>query len=138
MCPSGYVLGKLEPHHAEYVASHWSYLKDWPNRVSWFEERIKKFDSAAIFSTEDNLPVSWIMRYPGREQGGLFTLEDHREKGLASVVKTSLCLSSKSNKTMPHISFTDEDNPNNELLMKLGFKSTEFQVVSANIVNNNS
>ena len=109
------------------MASHWSYLKDWPNRVSWFEERIKNFDSAAIFSTEDNSLVSWNMRYPERQQGPLFTLEDHRRKGLASVVKTSLCLSSQSI-LLPQIAITEEDNPNVNLLTKLGFIDAEMKM----------
>ena len=53
--------------HATYVTSHWSYLTVWTNRVSWFEEHIKNFDSAAIFTTGDNSLVSWIMQYPSRE-----------------------------------------------------------------------
>ena len=105
------------------MASYW-HLKDWPNRVSWFEERIKNFDSAAIFSTEDNSLVSWNMQYPGRQQGPLFTLEDHRRRGLALVVKTSLCLSSQ----LPQVSITEEDNPNVNLLTKLGFIDAEMKV----------
>ena len=111
------------------MASYWSYLKDWPiaNRVSWFEERIKKFDSAAIFSIEDNSLVSWNMQYPDRQQGPLFTIEDHRRKGLASVVKTSLCLSSQSI-MLPQIAITPEDNPNINLLTKLGFIDAKMKV----------
>ena len=106
------------------MASCWSYLKDWPNRVFWFEERIKKFDN--IFYKSNSL-VSWNMQYPDRQQGPLFTLEDHRRKGLASVVKTSLCLCSQSI-MLPQIAITEEDNPNVNLLTKLGFIDAKMKV----------
>ena len=108
------------------MASHWSYFKDWPNRVSWFEERIKNFDSPAIFSKEDNSLVSWNIQYPDREQGTLFTLEDHRRRGLASVVITALCLSSQLI-MLSQVSITEEDNPNVNLLKKLGFIDEEMK-----------
>ena len=122
----------MQPHHAEYVASHWKYLKDWPNRVSWFEERIKNFDSAAIFSTKDYSLVSWNMQYAGKEHGSLFTIEDHRRRGLATISKTALCLSSQSI-LLPQVSVTEEDNPNLNLLKKLGFIDAEMKVNSIKI-----
>ena len=109
------------------MASHWKYHKDWPNRVSWFEERIKKFDSAAIFSIDDYSLVSWNMQYAGRQHANLFTIEDHRRRGLATISKTALCLSSQSI-LLPQVSITEEDNPNVHLLKKLGFIDAEIKV----------
>ena len=111
------------------MVSHWGYHKDWPNRVSWFEERIKHFESAAIFLNEDNSPVSWILQYIGGRHAALYTTDDHRKRGLATIVTTALSLSLQSKDIpLPQLAITDDGNPNNKILTNLGFIKTELKI----------
>ena len=69
------------------------------------------------------------MQYEGGRHGNLYTVEDYRKKGLATIVKTalSLCLQSKDN-SLPQLSTTNDGNPNNKILTKLGFINTGLKI----------
>ena len=111
------------------MVSLWDQHKGWPNRVSWIKDHITKFETAAIFLNEDNSLVSWVIEYVGRRHAVLHTVEDHRNKGLATIVTTalSLCLQSKSI-SLPQLANTNDGNPNNKILTKLGFINTGLKI----------
>ena len=56
------------------------------------EERIRNYFSAAAFPDENpSQPVAWVLQYQNGMIGPLYTMEDHRRKGLGLAVMTSLC-----------------------------------------------
>ncbi len=79
MIPEGYVLGRLQPHHAEMVASQWLRLHGWPNKEPYFRELIKSYFCPAIYSL-DNLekPASYIVQFPCNQT---FGYTDDKYKG---------------------------------------------------------
>ena len=74
--------------------------------------------------------MSWIIEYVGRRHSVLHTIEDHRKRGLATIVTTALtlCLQSKDNNYLPVLAATNDGNPNNKILTKLGFIKTGLKI----------
>ena len=59
-----------------------------------FENCIRNFPSAAVFSDEDKShPVAWIMQYAHSEMAHVYALENHRGKGLGLAMLAALCKS---------------------------------------------
>ena len=118
----------LEPQHAEFVSSHWKYIKS-PHKVTWFEERIKRFHTMAAYCCDNpSQPVAWILQYANREIGSLYTVEQHRNKGLALAVTAALCRTvlEESPNTSPYC-LVVEGSPAYRLFGKLGFVSCHNQ-----------
>lgn len=77
---------------------------------------IQSCNSVAIFSEEDeSTPVAWNMEYSHGMQAHLYTLESHRRKGLASIVKHRLCQKMIAEGLIPHYGIM-KSNPNFDLL----------------------
>ena len=88
-CPEGFVLGKLEPQHLDYVVSQWrrDIREKSKHHLSYFDYMIRHCASAAIFWADDpTKPVSWIMQYPYGQIGHGFTHEEYRMKELMNPV----------------------------------------------------
>ena len=91
-CPEGYTIRELKPEHTQFITEHWTYFIDWLKKPAMFEECIQQFGSATAFSDEnDTKPVSWFMQCAFTELGLLFTIDDHRRKGLGLAVMAALC-----------------------------------------------
>ena len=128
-CPSGYKLGKLEPHHAHTLADNYTYFNGWENSLQWFKDRIRIFDNVAAFSEKDGSLAGWITHFPGREQSHLFTFKEHRNKGLGYAIKATLCKKPQPNKEyFPGLSMIADGNSNIRLVTKHGFVSTGFYI----------
>ena len=85
-----YRIGRLEPQHAELVASKYPYKGK--NIAAWIEDLILKYPSAAAYWEKDpSQPVSWALQYENGETGSGYTLELHRKKGLTLAIFTTLC-----------------------------------------------
>ena len=85
------MLRKLDPSHAELVASKWHFLQSDGN-VQWFRELIKKnFSVAAYCDADPSQPVAWILQYSYGTMGHLYTSEDHRRRGLALALTAAMC-----------------------------------------------
>lgn len=92
MSPAGYRIGKLEPQHANLVASKWPYSTSPERTPKWMEERIKRYCTAAAYTEEDpSQPVAWVLQYHNGMIGPMYTMEEHRRKGLMRAVLSSLC-----------------------------------------------
>ena len=127
-CPTGYRIGKLEPHHAKLVASKWTVSQSL-TKTMWIEGRIRNFLSAAVFPDEDpSQPVAWILQYPSRMIGNLYTMETHRRKGLGLAVMASLCRAIiEDTPDIPLCCTIDEKgSPSTDLVKKLGFVRSPF------------
>ena len=128
-CPSGYRLGKLEPHHAHILAEKYTYFNGWENRVPFLKERIRIFDNVAAFSEKDGSLVGWNTYFPGRQHAHFFTFKEHRSKGLGYALIANLCkMPLPHEENVPTWSIIASTNRNNPLITKLGFVNTGFLV----------
>ena len=122
-CPDEFMIGNLAPRHASYVASQWKYFDDWPNKISYFEDLLRNpKNSVAIFHVDNpDIPVSWNLLYAYGQQGHLYTINNFRRKGLASIVKRELCKSTIANGLLPELLVTTDNLSHIDLILKLGF-----------------
>ena len=123
-CPEGYMIGRLEPHHAELVASNWTHSRS-EHKASWIRELIEKYASAAAFPIADlSQPVAWILQYGQGGIGNLYTLESHRRKGLGLAVAAALCqqvMETYPDGVLPHCQTVEGNVSSYKLFEKLGF-----------------
>ena len=122
--------------NAEFVASHYDYYNDWPTKTSWFEGMIRNFSSVAVY-TSDNLsmPVAWAMQHPYGEQAHQYTLKEHRRKGLARVVKQTLCRKMVAEGIQPSYE-VDVLDPNLESISQMGGEFVNTQCKYKRLVIN--
>ena len=136
-CPAGYRIGRLEPHHAELVASKWNAISQSPNKNSWIKRLILSYHTAAVFPDEDPAqPVAWAMQYYNAEIGLLYTMETHRRKGMGLAVVASLCQSVF--KDCPadiplYCTVKVDEKISNKLFEKIGFMLSPFSVDILNV-----
>ena len=125
VCPSEFTIGKLASSHAELIATHWNYFSDWPNQIPYFKDLITNYHNVAIYSLDSpDVPVAWNMQYPYGQHAHLYTVKEHRRKGLATVVKRNLCKSVIADGLLPELQITANNKGNNYLISKLGFVKT--------------
>ena len=85
LLPQGYIIGKLQPHHAKMVTAHWPRLHGWPNKEPYFAELIKHYYCPAVYSL-DNLdePASYAVQFPCNQSFG-YTDEKHWGQRLVNI-----------------------------------------------------
>ncbi len=127
-CPVGYRLGELVAEHSTLVSSQaemWTASIGRPVSVveEYHKQCIQRLDSAAVFLDSDfSTPVAWQMQHGiSGELGNLFTIEEHRRKGLATAVKRAVCQKILARGDIP-ISSVHDDSPSVNLQRKLGFQ----------------
>ena len=85
------------------------------------EALIKTFETCAVFDDQHSTnPVAWVIEYPSGEIGHLYTVEEHRRKGLATVLVREMCRKVIARGDLP-LTVTTYDNPAYLVLKKLGF-----------------
>ena len=74
-----------------------------------------------MFDDHDSTnPVAWVVQYQFGEIGHLHTVEEHRRKGLATVLMREMCKTVMARGDLP-MCVTTYDNPVCGLLKSLGF-----------------
>ena len=131
-CPDGYRIGKLEPHHAELVATRWPYRTSF-NKVSWFQKLIENFLTVAAFC--DDEPVAWILQYSHGGIGNLYTMESHRRRGLGLAVTAAMCqlVLEKCPEILLWAMIVPENTVSKKMFESLGFVYSEHQTYFFNI-----
>ena len=122
----GYTLGELTADHNDYITSQGQWFNFVGRETSlvqeYHKECIERLDTVAAFHEGDTTtPVAWQIRwlYSG-STGNLFTVEEHRRKGLGSLVKAEMCKKILAQGDLPECQIRHK-NPNTELVQKLGF-----------------
>ena len=132
-CPQGYRIKRLSVEHSKHVlsqlqASQWNTFGSIDRPSSVVEEYNKHcfewLDSSAAFHNSDpTVPVSWQSTHAfSGEIGNLFTLKDHRRKGLASATKSAVCKNIVARGEVPFSTVMVDNSSNIELHYKLGFR----------------
>ena len=132
ICPEGFTLGKLEPHHTQYISEYWWPLfagKPWIAPL--MEALITNYDTSAVFVADNpTVPVSWALLWPWGHLAHVYTVEAYRRRGLSTAVQSDLCNKVLANGDTPGAWAL----PNNEaiirLLIKQGFiESTQVKML---------
>ena len=85
------------------------------------DHMIRHCESAAVFRVDDlTKPVAWAMQHPFGPVGHVFTLEEYRRRGFASIVNREIVKQIKDNENLPEC-FIEADNPNTTIVQNLGF-----------------
>uniref|UniRef100_A0A669EGB5 Glycine N-acyltransferase-like protein n=1 Tax=Oreochromis niloticus TaxID=8128 RepID=A0A669EGB5_ORENI len=109
----------LDESHIGLVNQTWKFGKD-DVAVGVIRNMIANFPSCCVLDAERK-PVSWILTYPSCAIGMLYTLPEHRGKGYAKILVSSLA---KRNHALgyPVYSFIEEENAvSYRLFANLGF-----------------
>lgn len=80
----------LKPYHAQLVYEHWAYKLD--TTVDNIARDIEQLPTAGVFLRENNQLVTWMMNHPSLGMSRLYTAEDHRRRGYASLVLQYLAI----------------------------------------------
>lgn len=126
ICPEGFILGKLEPHHAQYVSEYW-----WPMFAGkpWvaplMEALITNYDSSAMYAADNpTVPVAWALLWPWGHLAHVHTMEAYRRKGLSTAVQRDLCNKVLANGDIPGAMAVAKNEPIIRLLIKQGFSES--------------
>lgn len=85
---SGISLSSLDESHLGLVNQMWKFAKD-EIAVSMIRNMITHFPSCCVLDPEGK-PVSWMLMYVSCAMGMLYTLPEHRGKGYAKVVVSTM------------------------------------------------
>lgn len=126
-CPNGFVLRKLEEHHAEVISPFWTHSDSVEAKENYFKSLIKKFHSVGVFSvTQDqDTPIAWCLQHPFGQPGHLYVIEKYRKQGFASLVLEHLCKCIQEDGLVPEICCSWSNIAAKGLMKKLGFVEYE-------------
>nr|XP_046258032.1 glycine N-acyltransferase-like protein 3 [Scatophagus argus] len=116
---SGISLSSLDESHVGMVNQTWKFSKNM-EAVRMIRNMLANFPSCCVLDTEAK-PVSWILTYSSCAMGMLYTLPEHRGKGYAKVLVSTMAKRLHA-EGYPVYCFIEEDNVVSYRLFKsLGF-----------------
>lgn len=120
--PDGFVLRRLEEHHAEDLVQAWPYFDNVQAKTDYFKNLIKYFSSAGIFSQKDpNTPIAWCAEYVYGQPAHLYVKEEFRRRGFATLMMNYICECIEAKGLVPVVAVDPDNNGGLELMRKLGF-----------------
>ncbi|XP_049456903.1 glycine N-acyltransferase isoform X1 [Epinephelus fuscoguttatus] len=116
---SGFSLSSLDESHTGLVCQMWKFAKN-DGAVRMIRNMLANFPSYCVLDTEGK-PVSWILIYASCSMGMLYTLPEHRGKGYAKVLVSTMAKKRHAD-GYPVFCFIEEENKVSYRLFKsLGF-----------------
>lgn len=116
---SGISLSSLDESHVGLVNQTWKFGND-EGSVRMIRNMIVNFPSCCVLDAEGQ-PVSWILTYASCAMGMLYTLPEHRGKGYAKVLVSTMAKRFHA-QGFPVYCFIEEENVVSYKLFKnLGF-----------------
>lgn len=116
---SGISLSSLDESHVGLVNQTWKFGND-EGSVRMIRNMIVNFPSCCVLNAEGQ-PVSWILTYASCAMGMLYTLPEHRGKGYAKVLVSTMAKRFHT-QGFPVYCFIEEENVVSYKLFKnLGF-----------------
>ncbi|XP_029305525.1 glycine N-acyltransferase-like protein 3 isoform X2 [Cottoperca gobio] len=116
---TGISLSSLDESHVGLVNQTWKFGKN-NEAVRMIRNMLANFPSCCVLD-EEGKPVSWILTYESCAMGMLYTLPEHRGKGYAKVLVSSMVKKLHA-KGCPVYCFIEEENKvSYKLFRNLGF-----------------
>jgi len=109
----------LEKSHASTVYNYWPYKP-----IATEEDvmdQIDNFPSAGVFLKENDQLVSWMVFQMPWGMGKLYTLEEHRKKGYASLVTKYLSKRMAQSGYIPYVNIERGNNVSCAFFESVGF-----------------
>ena len=126
-CPEGYFLGPLTEEENQLATSQ----GQWFNNVGrpadiakeYHKQCIQRLDAIAAYHNQDpTTPVAWKVQWAHNSAiGNLFTVETHRQKGLAAAILAEACRRILAKGDLPECRVLEGNAISINLLSKLGF-----------------
>ena len=87
--PKGFILGRVESHHAKFLSQSWFLEYPQHNREIFLFENISRYNSTAIFDIKQpRYPVAWQLFKAGGILGIRYTVKSHRRQNLSMVINS--------------------------------------------------
>ncbi|MED6290872.1 hypothetical protein CHARACLAT_017809 [Characodon lateralis] len=116
---SGICLNSLDESHLDLVNQTWKFGKN-QGAAGMIRNMVLNFPSCCVLDA-DGRPVSWILTYVSCALGMLYTLPEHRRKGYAKVLISSMA-KRLSGQGYPVFCFIEEENiASYQLFKSMGF-----------------
>lgn len=120
----GLSLASLNESHIGLINQTWKFGQD--RAVRMIQNMVTNFPSCCLLD-KDGSPVSWILMYASCAMGMLYTLPEHRGKGYAKIVVSTLAKRLFA-EGYPVFCFIEEDNTVSYQLFKtLGFEDSSYK-----------
>ena len=113
LCPDGYFIKSLEPHHALELASRFAAFAERPLEVRrrYFEHLIQHVESAGVFSVDDpSRGIAMNIQHSHGYLGYMYTLPEYQKQGFAMLIMLEMVRRVLANGDMPGGFITFESN----------------------------
>ncbi len=110
----------IQDKDIEFVASLWPHYSKKADHVTWFRHQAQIFASVAIY--KDEKIVSWLLESLIGSLLHLFTVPEHRGKGLATIVIREMCKKLIANGQTPFAFIVPGNVTSERLFLRCGFK----------------
>ncbi|KAM3606679.1 uncharacterized protein V6R79_021075 [Siganus canaliculatus] len=116
---SGMSLSSLDESHVGLVNHMWKFGEE-NEAVRMIQNMVANFPSCCVLDQEGK-PVSWILTYGSCAMGMLYTLPEHRGKGYAKVIISTLAKKLHSQGFPVYCNIEEENTVSYRLFTNLGF-----------------
>lgn len=118
--PEGFHIKKLESQHAEIVNKYWAYAR--AGSEEFVRDTIILNEGVGLFTDKNDALVAWNTVQHFRGLGMLYTLEEYRKKGYASLVTRALSKILSDKNIDPYACILTTNQPSLTTFAKLGFE----------------
>ncbi|XP_047668149.1 glycine N-acyltransferase-like isoform X2 [Tachysurus fulvidraco] len=112
-------VSSVKESHSALINSKWL-LGRGERTEPLIRNMIRNFPSCCVLDSEGR-PVSWVLTYPSCAMGVIYTLPEHRQKGYAKALATTMAKKLHSNGYPVYCFINLENQPSYRLLTSLGF-----------------
>ncbi|CAH2321446.1 glycine N-acyltransferase 3 [Pelobates cultripes] len=119
----------LSPIHAPIVDGSWSFGGS-PASLNYVSLCLKSMPSSCVYDSE-GIPVSWVLCDHYGAMRMLYTVPQHRRKGLGSLVSSKLAEAMRGQGMLVHCHVEEENIPSQLMFKSLGMQETTSRLLWA-------
>ncbi len=120
--PDGYTIQEIQDKDFEFIGCSWPYYSNL-GEGKFFKHVARKYGSAAVY--KDGKIVSWVFESSIGSLVHLFTVPEHRGKGLATIVIQEMCKKIIVEGRTPFCFIVPGNKSSENVFGQLGFKRLE-------------
>ena len=120
--PDGYKIKKIKDEDFDFIGSSWPFASN-RGEGNFFKYIGQKYRSSAIYK-EDEV-VSWVFESSIGNFLHLFTVPEHRGKGLAAIVIKDMCKKMFAKGQKPYSFIVCGNESSEKVFLRIGFKRLE-------------